>query len=183
MEELKETAAAAPARQASLDALLAAGSPSLVRRALPWFSVLTLLAAGGAAAFYYSSIERPLAVDVVEVQPGEVERTVASVAAGRVASRRRARVTADVIGRVTAIHARKGERVEKDQVLVELDPRDAQAQLDMARYSRDAALAACSCSSGRITPEPSSVLRFKSACDHSSRERASSIAASAASRE
>lgn len=139
MEELKETA---PARQASLDALLAAGSPSLVRRALPWFSVLSLLAAGGAAAFYYSSIERPLAVDVVEVQPGEVERTVASVAAGRVASRRRARVTADVIGRVTAIHARKGERVEKDQVLVELDPSDAQAQLDVARYSRDAALAA-----------------------------------------
>ncbi len=139
MEEL-ETSTPRTAPGANLDALLAAQTPSLARRLLPWLLVLLLLAGGVAGAAVYATIERPTAVDVVEVRSGEVERTVASVAAGRVASRKRARIASDVIGRVVAIHARKGDRVEAGQLLVELDARDATAQLDMARSSRDAAL-------------------------------------------
>lgn len=124
----------------NLDALLAAQTPSLARRVLPWLFLLVVIGAGTGAASYYASIERPLAVDVIVVSAGDVERTVASVAAGRVAARHRARVASDLIGRIAAVHAKKGQHVEKGQLIVELDTRDATAQLDMVRHARDAAL-------------------------------------------
>ncbi len=140
----------APAGSGQLEALLAAQSPGLARRLAPWLALVVLGGAGAAGAYLYASIERPLAVDVVEVRPGEVERTVASVSAGRVAARRRARVAADLIGRIVAIHAHKGDHVEKDELVIELDASDAQAQLDMANHSLDAALAEIREASSRL---------------------------------
>src|SRR5947209_3325724 len=92
----------------SLDDALSAHTPSLVRRVLPWATVVALLGAGVVLMTAFVQMERPIAVDVIEVARGEVERTVASVAAGRVTARHRARVAADVIGRVNAVYARKG---------------------------------------------------------------------------
>ena len=86
------------------------------------FGALAFVAlAGIGAAYLFISVERPVTVDVVAVASGPVERTVVSVAAGRVAARHRARVAAPFVGRVVALPVAKGARVEKDQVVVELD--------------------------------------------------------------
>src|SRR5947209_4029467 len=91
----------------SLEEALSAHTPSLARRILPWAAVVVLLGAGVVSMTAFVQMERPIGVDVIEVARGDVERTVASVAAGRVTARHRARVAADVIGRVSAVYARK----------------------------------------------------------------------------
>jgi HlyD family secretion protein len=85
--------------------------------------------------------EKTIPVDVVVLTRGDVERTVASVSAGRVASRRRARVAAPIVGRIVSIAKRKGERVEKDEVVLELDASEARANLAQAASAVEAAKA------------------------------------------
>jgi HlyD family secretion protein len=107
------------------------------------FGALAFVAlAGIGAAYLFISVERPVTVDVVAVASGPVERTVVSVAAGRVAARHRARVAAPFVGRVVALPVAKGARVEKDQVIVELDATKARAKLDEARGALEGATAA-----------------------------------------
>jgi HlyD family secretion protein len=74
----------------------------------------------------------PVEVRVVAVENGLVESTVTNSKAGTVRARRRARVTAEIGGRVVSIHYREGERVEKDAVLVRLNDVSHVAQLEVA---------------------------------------------------
>ena len=75
----------------------------------------------------------PVEVRVVSVARGPVESTVTNSKAGTVRARRRARVTAETGGRVTEIHFREGQQVDRDAVLVRLNDVSHAAQLDVAR--------------------------------------------------
>ena len=73
------------------------------------------------------TVSAPVAVVDVEQVPRfhSFAGTVRSSAISSLASR--------IAGNVTAVHVREGDRVKKGQILVEIDPRDADAQLALAR--------------------------------------------------
>jgi HlyD family secretion protein len=155
------TAPLDPSPPQRLEDALAAHTPSFLRRLLPWTVLLSFVAGGVAAVAAFATIERPIAVDVIEVGPGEVERTVASVAAGRVAARHRAKIAASVMARVTRVLAKKGEPVERDQVVVELDGAEAAASLEMARCSADAIASSISETDMRLAQARNELARRK----------------------
>ena len=77
--------------------------------------------------------EKVVTVRVVEVVRGPVEKVVTSIQAGEVRARRQAAIRASTIGRVSGIEVQKGDRVEKDQLLVELGNGTLRARLRLAR--------------------------------------------------
>jgi len=75
----------------------------------------------------------PLEVEVVEVERGTVEYTVTNSKAGTVETRRRARLSPEIGGRVVSLPHREGARVKKGDVLLRLDDSTQQAELARAR--------------------------------------------------
>ena len=82
----------------------------------------------------------PVAVDVATVGRGRVEQTVTNSRAGTVRTRRRAKLSPEVGGRVVAIPHREGERVRAGDVVLELDADLQRAKTEVAE--REAAAAA-----------------------------------------
>jgi HlyD family secretion protein len=70
----------------------------------------------------------PLPVSVFRVSSGRVEETVTNSKAGTVRSRRRATLSSEVGGRVTALPAGKGTRVRRGDVLMRVASGDYRAQ-------------------------------------------------------
>jgi multidrug efflux pump subunit AcrA (membrane-fusion protein) len=62
--------------------------------------------------------------------------------AGTVRSSAISSIAARIAGDVVAVHVREGDRVRKNQVLVEIDPRDADAQVALARAGQSQAAGA-----------------------------------------
>jgi HlyD family secretion protein len=104
--------------------------------------VLALLFGGGALLRF--TVFRPALVPVTVhlVRAGQVEDTVVNSRAGAVQSRRRAGMSPGIPGLVTAIPARKGSVVKTGEVLLQLDDREHQAQVQLALRSIEAAKAA-----------------------------------------
>jgi HlyD family secretion protein len=75
----------------------------------------------------------PLIVRVAAVDRGPVEATVTNSKAGSIASRRRARLSAEMGGRVTKIYHREGDRVAAGVVLIRLNNESMTAQVDLVR--------------------------------------------------
>ncbi len=75
----------------------------------------------------------PVAVQVARVDRGTVEETVANTRAGTVKARLRARLSPQTGGLVVRLPHREGARVEKGDLLLELDSRTQRAQLEVAR--------------------------------------------------
>jgi HlyD family secretion protein len=82
----------------------------------------------------------PVPVDVATVARGRVEQTVTNSRAGTVRTRRRAKLSPEVGGRVSAIPHREGDRVRAGDVVLELDPELQRAKSMVAE--REAAAAA-----------------------------------------
>lgn len=83
----------------------------------------------------------PLQVRVEKVERGTVEETVSNTRAGTVKARRRAALSPEIGGRVTAIPHRKGAHVDKGELLLQLDDSTQRAQLALAERDRDSAKA------------------------------------------
>jgi len=103
--------------------------------------VAAVLLAGLAAAVWYLTRPEPVTVPVTEVGRGVVEETVANTRAGTVKASRRARIAPDISGQVTRMAVAEGERVEADQVLLELWNADRRAELELAESQVTAARA------------------------------------------
>jgi HlyD family secretion protein len=73
-----------------------------------------------AAAFWYWTRPEPIAVVVAAADVGRVEATVANTRAGSVEACRRAKLAPPLGGRIDKLTVRKGERVKKGQLLIEL---------------------------------------------------------------
>lgn len=103
------------------------------------FSLLLLVAA---AAIWYAGRPDPIAVTTATVEKGLVESTVANTRAGTVKSCQRARLAPLTGGQVERLLVEKGQRVEKDQPLLELWNSDLKSKLQLAISEAEAARAA-----------------------------------------
>lgn len=81
----------------------------------------------------------PLEVEVISLAPGEVRDT--SDYLGQLLSRQSVSLRPQVSGYVQSIRVRPGERVEKDQILLVVDPRRERAGLLAAQAQRSSAVA------------------------------------------
>ncbi|HLQ38345.1 MAG TPA: efflux RND transporter periplasmic adaptor subunit [Planctomycetota bacterium] len=100
-----------------------------LRRVSFWLLLLAVVAAAG----WYLTRPQPLTVAAHTVGRGTVESTVANTRAGTVNANRRAKVAPGLGGQVAALLVKRGDRVQKDQVLIELWHKDLDAQLLLAQ--------------------------------------------------
>jgi len=98
-------------------------------RYLPWLAGAVLLA----IAVWYFTRPAPLSVQLTRVERGLVEATVSNTRAGTVKACRRAKLSAPAGGQIAHLRVGKGDRVKKDQVLLELWDDDLRAQERLAR--------------------------------------------------
>jgi HlyD family secretion protein len=94
-----------------------------------------LIPIGIAAVVVWFTIYRsePVPVRVAVVEHANVESSITNSKAGTIKARRRARLSAEVGGRVVAILKRTGERVKRDEVIVHLNDATPRAQLMLAQ--------------------------------------------------
>jgi HlyD family secretion protein len=81
----------------------------------------------------------PIPVRVASVERGRVEESVTNSRAGTVKARRRARLSPEIGGRVTALPARKGARVSQGALLLRIDDALYRARLEVAERENAAA--------------------------------------------
>lgn len=85
---------------------------------------------------------KPVPVTIFRVAEGRVEDVVTNSKAGTVKTRLRAELSTELGGLVAELPVRKGERVEKGQVLLRLADADFRAEVALRERSVDAARAA-----------------------------------------
>jgi HlyD family secretion protein len=90
----------------------------LIRTLIGWIIFLSLI--GGPAAYFY--LKEPIIdVTVITLKRGPIEQTISAFSSGTVEPKVSSMVAPESIGKVMAVHVKKGQRVEKGDVLVELD--------------------------------------------------------------
>ncbi len=97
-------------------------------RAIGRFVAIGIVLVAAALLLWRSTRPEPAAVSLVEVDRGRVERTVANTRAGTVTACRRARLAPSSGGQIAALHVQEGDRVETDDILLELWNEDTSAQ-------------------------------------------------------
>ena len=102
-------------------------------------AVAAAIAAAGIGAFLWFGRPKPVVVEVAEVARGPVAETVTNTRAGTVKACQRAKLAPPAGGQIARLPVKKGDRVAKDQVLLELWNDDVRAELAVAE--RDAVAA------------------------------------------
>ena len=100
-----------------------------IKRYLPWLAGLVLFVL---AAWYFTRPEL-IEVQLARVEHGLVEATVSNTRAGTVKACRRAKLAAPSGGQIERLLVTKGQRVKRDQVLLELWSEDLKAQEHLAQ--------------------------------------------------
>ena len=95
------------------------------------FFIITVAIIAG--AIYYSTRPKPISVFVKPVEMGDVEATVANTRAGTVNACKRAKLAPTVGGQISYLPVKEGEKVKKDQILLELWNEDLKAQIQLTR--------------------------------------------------
>lgn len=96
---------------------------------------LTWLAASAGLVFaaWFFTRSAPLSVQLARVERGVVEATVSNTRAGTVMACRRAKMSPSAGGQISRLHVKKGERVRKGQLLLELWDEDLHAQEQLSQ--------------------------------------------------
>jgi HlyD family secretion protein len=110
------------------------------RRMIRWGLVLLAVVALGGLIGYLRR-PAPVAVSVVPVTVGTVERTVANTRAGTVKACRRAKLSPSIGGQIAVLPIKEGDRVKKGDPLLELWNDDLAAQVTLAVQEVNAAQA------------------------------------------
>lgn len=115
--------------------MTSSAKPSRPRRALRRvFQVALILALIAAAVVAPRFLpKKPLKVRVAQATVGTVRDVVTSATAGEVTPELQATVRAEGGGQVLEVLAKKGDRVTKKQIIVQLDAQDLQARLRQAQ--------------------------------------------------
>jgi HlyD family secretion protein len=103
--------------------------------------ILAIAVAIVASLIWYFTRPNPLAVTVSTVETGKVESVVANTRAGTIKACRRARLAPATGGQIDKLPVTEGQKVEAQQVLVEMWNEDLQAQLLLAKQEAVAAKA------------------------------------------
>ncbi|MFK7732580.1 MAG: efflux RND transporter periplasmic adaptor subunit [Pseudomonadales bacterium] len=101
--------------------------------------LLVIVAALIAFAFYKMNQGEELVVSTVQVQRGDVVSSVSNTRAGTVDACRRAGIAPNSGGTITALYVSDGDRVSKDQLLLELWNADLKAQVEVTKRDATAA--------------------------------------------
>src|SRR5262245_2860478 len=99
---------------------------------------IVLLAIVVAASQFYSRANASLAVDVVHPHVESPADSAVLVATGYVIAHHKIQVGSKIMGRVAWIGVEKGDKVQKDQIVVRLEDREYRAQYEQARAEFDA---------------------------------------------
>jgi HlyD family secretion protein len=117
-----------------------------MKRRLNGMIGLTLLALGG-WWLSWQLTPKPIEIEIARVEKGLVERSVANTRAGAIKACRRARLTPSMGGQIAALYAKEGDRVMKNELLLELWNLDHKAEVMLAEQQINAsdasAKAAC----------------------------------------
>ncbi len=92
---------------------------------------LAALSICGIAAWHFTRPALPVA-ELVQVTRGTVEATVSNTRAGTIKACHRAKLSSPSGGQIAHLLVKKGERVKKNQLLLQLWNHDLQAQLQLA---------------------------------------------------
>ncbi len=103
--------------------------------------VLVILIGSVIGLFAYLTRTKPVVVTVTKVEIGSVESTVTNTRAGTVTACRRARLAPHIGGQISNLAVKEGQKVTKDEILVELWNRDVKAELLLAQNETKAAKA------------------------------------------
>lgn len=103
------------------------------------FVILILAVVAGAGRYLMRA--KPIKVTVVKVERGRVQATVSNTRAGTVEACQRAKLAPALGGQIARLAVKKGDRVRKGDILLELWNEDLRAQLTLARRDRVAAQA------------------------------------------
>src|SRR5215831_2658349 len=98
-----------------------------------------IIAAAG-LIFYFTRSE-PIAVDVALTDRGPVAETVTNTRAGTIKACERARLAPTIGGQIAQLPVKKGDRVKKGQLLLELWNQDLRAAVSLAERDAVAAVA------------------------------------------
>lgn len=100
---------------------------------------LGVLALIGILGIWYWTRPQPIPVVVEAVGHGSIEQTVANTRAGTVKACMRSLPTPSIGGQIARLEVRDGDRVEKGQLLLELENDYLQAEVEYAESEREAA--------------------------------------------
>jgi HlyD family secretion protein len=103
-------------------------SPTSIRNLL----IALIAAALIAAALWWLSLPKPIAVALREIDRGKVEASIANTRAGTVEACRRTRLSTIVGGRIERLEVKEGDRVIRGQLLLKLWNDDQRAQQALA---------------------------------------------------
>jgi HlyD family secretion protein len=84
-----------------------------------------------ALIYYVTTRPRPVEVEVIRIEPGEVKATVSNTRVGTVKACRRALLAPATGGEVAHIHVKEGDAVKQNQLLMEVWNKDLKAQLEL----------------------------------------------------
>jgi HlyD family secretion protein len=112
-----------------------------MKRKITRWGLGILILAGIGAYLWHITRPEPLRIVVHRVARGLVEKTVSNTRAGTVKACRRARLSPGIGGQITKLPVRKGQRVVKGALLLELWNADLTAQLSLAEKEAQAARA------------------------------------------
>jgi HlyD family secretion protein len=110
-------------------------------RGVKRWGIAALLLVAAAAGGWYLTRPKPVEVALATVGRGLVERTVANTRAATITACRRARLAPATGGQIARLLVREGDRVEKNEVLLELWSEDLRAQVQLAQDQLQAARA------------------------------------------
>src|SRR5262245_57121605 len=130
-----------PANVSPIDSRRPPATGSSRRRRSPWLrrAIIAAVVVGVLVLLFRAVTNRPpLEVEVVTATRGTVTDEISSASAGEVMAERDATVRADLTGRVLSVKKRRGERVKKGEVLVELDSGDLEARVKQAQATLEA---------------------------------------------
>lgn len=103
----------------------------MVQHSFRWFIVLLLVILAG-VAIWYKMRPKPIDVLVTKVTRGTVEKIVANTRAGTLKACRTANLSPGTGGQISVLTVDEGDRVKKDQLLLELWNDDLKAQAHLA---------------------------------------------------
>ncbi len=95
-------------------------------------TIISLVAIALIAALGYLTRSKPIAVVLTKVERGTVEASVSNTRAGTVKACRRAKMSPPAGGQIAQLRVKKGDRVHKGEILLELWDNDLHAQERLA---------------------------------------------------
>jgi HlyD family secretion protein len=90
----------------------------------------------------FSACSKPADIQAVRAVPTDVEMTITSVTSGSVVAEKEAQLAFGAVGRVAALNVKEGSRVNKGDILAEIENSDLKAALQQAEqdYKRSVSL-------------------------------------------